>query len=204
MMENHSADKPFELDLADGGHLLYEPHLWPEVEAVRLYTMLRDHIPWEQRSINGWPEKRLTMWIGEFEYTYSGILRPAVQWNGDTLVIRRKVEKFVFGKSEDQFQGVLLNYYRDGNDKLGSHADDEETIKPNSPIASVSFGAVRKFVLRHRGNGQKLSLELGHGSCLVMSGTTQLFWKHEVPLETRIKEGRINLTFRQYLTQSSD
>jgi alkylated DNA repair dioxygenase AlkB len=166
-----------------------------------MFAELRDSIVWEQMTIRGHQEPRMTKWFGEFAYTYSGVTRPAVPWDEVPRAVqsvRSVVEREVFGTSAGQFNGVLLNYYRTGNDKLGWHADDEKDILRDSLIASVSFGAERRFILKHNHTGARHKITLAHGSLLVMAGTTQRFWKHCVPVEKRIEQGRINLTFRMY------
>jgi len=112
--------------------------------------------------------------------------------------VQSAVEREVFGTSTGWFNGVLLNYSRSGDDKLGWHADDEKDILRDAPIASVSFGAERRFILKHTHTGVRREITLAHGSLLVMAGTTQRFWKHCVPVERRIEQGSINLTFRMY------
>jgi alkylated DNA repair dioxygenase AlkB len=107
----------------------------------------------------------------------------------------------VFGESRGQFQGVLANLYRDGRDAMGLHADDEPELKPDAEIASVSLGAVRRFVLKPRDAAQApFELQPAHGSLLVMAGTTQRHWRHGVPRAARVSAPRINLTFRQYVS----
>jgi alkylated DNA repair dioxygenase AlkB len=143
----------------------------------------------------------MTKWFGEFAYRYSGVTRPAVPWDEVPHAVQSlqsAVEREVFGTSTGWFNGVLLNYSRSGEDKLGWHADDEQDILRDAPIASVSFGAERRFILKHTHTGVRRAITLAHGSLLVMAGTTQRFWKHCVPVERRIEQGRIHLTFRMY------
>jgi alkylated DNA repair dioxygenase AlkB len=97
--------------------------------------------------------------------------------------------------TKDSYQGVLLNYYPDGLAGMGWHADDEHDLAPNAVIVSISFGATRRFDLRHQ-DGEKLSIKLEDNSILIMSEELQQFWKHQVPIQRKIKEPRINLTFR--------
>lgn len=190
-----------DIQLADGGQLTYTPGFFPAPVADEMFAVLRDGLTWEQMKIYGHREPRMTKWFGEFAYTYSGITRPAISWDKVPQAlqsIRSAVEHKVFGTSAGQFNGVLLNYYRTGDDKIGWHADNEEGILRDSPIASLSFGAERRFILKHNDTGAHYDITLAHGSLLVMAGTTQRFWKHCVPIQRRIREGRINLTFRMY------
>jgi alkylated DNA repair dioxygenase AlkB len=107
------------------------------------------------------------------------------------LEIKTQVEELTKGS----YQGVLLNYYPDGLAGMGWHADDERDLVPNAVIASVSFGATRRFDLRHR-DGETHSINLEDGSVLIMAGELQQYWKHQVPVQRKVKEPRINLTFR--------
>jgi alkylated DNA repair dioxygenase AlkB len=194
-------NRPAVIQLANGGELTYIPGFFPDRVADEMFAELRDGIPWEQIKIRGHLEPRMTKWFGEFAYRYSGVTRPAVPWDEVPQAVQSvqsAVEREVFGTSTDRFNGVLLNYYRSGDDKIGWHADDEKDILRDSPIASVSFGAERRFILKHNQTGERREITLAHGSLLVMAGTTQRFWKHCVPVERRIKQGRINLTFRRY------
>jgi alkylated DNA repair dioxygenase AlkB len=115
------------------------------------------------------------------------------KWNSLLTYIKEKVEDFMKVK----FTTVLLNYYRDGNDSNGWHADNEKELGKNPIIASVSFGAKRVFQMKHNSiKEQKFKIELEHGSLLIMKGTTQHFWKHQIPKSTKNVGPRINLTFR--------
>ncbi|NJM77172.1 MAG: alpha-ketoglutarate-dependent dioxygenase AlkB [Acaryochloridaceae cyanobacterium RU_4_10] len=135
--------------------------------------------------------QRQSAWYGTADYRYSGQVKTAQPWLPVLLDIKTQVEDL----TKDSYQGVLLNYYPDGLAKMGWHADDERDLVPNAAIASVSFGATRRFDLRHR-DGEKLSIDLEDGSVLIMAGELQQYWKHQVPVQRRIKEPRINLTFR--------
>ena len=183
-------------DLADGGELLYAPAFFDTTTADALFAELRDGIPWEHARIRGVPQKLATYWIGAVPYAYSGQMRPAAPWRPGPRAIADAVEPIVLGDAGERFEGVLLNYYQNGDVKLGFHADDEPMIVPDSPIASVSLGAPRRFVLRLDATRETHELTLAHGSLLVMAGTTQRFWKHAVPPQ-RGAWPRINLTFRR-------
>jgi alkylated DNA repair dioxygenase AlkB len=135
--------------------------------------------------------RRQSAWYGTADYRYSGQIKTAQPWLPVLLEIKTQVEEL----TKDSYQGVLLNYYPDGLSGMGWHADDERDLVPNAAIASVSFGATRRFDLRHR-DGEKLSIDLEDGSVLMMAGELQQYWKHQVPVQRRVKEPRINLTFR--------
>lgn len=135
--------------------------------------------------------RRQVAWYGTADYRYSGQIKTAQPWLPVLLEIKTQVEEL----TKDSYQGVLLNYYPDGLAGMGWHADDERDLVPDAAIASVSFGATRRFDLRHQ-DGEKLSIDLEDGSVLIMAGALQQYWKHQVPVQRKIKESRINLTFR--------
>ena len=135
--------------------------------------------------------RRQTALYGTKDYRYSGQIKLAQPWLPVLLEIKAQVEEL----TKDSYQCVLLNYYPDGLAGIGWHADDERDLTPNSAIASVSFGATRRFDLRHQ-DGEKISVNLEDGSVLIMAGELQQYWKHQVPVQRKIKEPRINLTFR--------
>jgi alkylated DNA repair dioxygenase AlkB len=138
--------------------------------------------------------RRTSSWYGTADYRYAGQIKIAQPWLPVLLEIKTQVEEL----TKDSYQGVLLNYYPDGLAGIGWHADDERDLVPNAAIASVSFGATRRFDLRHK-DGEKLSINLEDGSVLIMAGELQQYWKHQVPVQRKIKQPRINLTFRVML-----
>ncbi len=184
------------ISLSDGGELVYQPHLYASDRADALYRSLRFETTWERHP----PKPRLLYWAGDFDYRYSGITHRRAPWTPMLSALRSDVERSCFGNSQGQFQGVLMNFYRNGSDSVAWHADNERMIRTDSPIASLSFGQPRLFVLRHQSNRAQPVYEflLEHGSCLIMRGTTQRFWEHCVPKQADVSQGRINLTFRQY------
>ena len=107
-------------------------------------------------------------------------------------MLRERIERATGAR----YNSVLANLYRDGNDSNGWHADDEASLGPQPTIASLSLGATRRFLLRHRADGTTVELALEHGSLVVMAGLSQKCWKHTIPKERRVREPRINLTFR--------
>ena len=139
---------------------------------------------------------RLNAWYGDADcsYSWSGITMTPNQWNSTLHDIREKVN----GVASEQFKSVLANFYRDGNDKVDWHADDEEVLGQAPVIASVSLGATRKFRIRRKDRSEKATdIFLRSGDVLVMRGLTQLLWEHEVPRSKKVKEPRVNLTFRK-------
>jgi len=137
---------------------------------------------------------RLSCWMGDKNavYGYSHTVMQPVAWDSKILHIKQKIENV----TNESFNSVLINYYRDGKDSNGWHSDDEPELGVNPVIASLSLGAPRDFHLRHKTN-KKLThkMSLTSGSLLVMSGTTQQYWQHHIPKRAKA-EGRINLTFR--------
>jgi alkylated DNA repair dioxygenase AlkB len=132
------------IELADGGRLRHVPGFVEPTLATNLYQWLHDGVPWEQLRFRGHPEPRLTCWMADFPYRYSGVTRKPAPWLPLVRALASTVEKVTFGEIEGQFQGVLLNYYRSGLDKIGLHADAEPDLRPGAPIASLSLGATRR------------------------------------------------------------
>jgi len=184
--------------LRDGGWIRYWTDFLPTLEADQFFEALRREVPWEQFRNRLWTFPRLTAFTGDAGviYRYSGVQHAGSGWTPSLLDIRRRVEQVTAAS----FNGVLLNLYRDGSDSMGRHADAESELGPNPLVASVSLGAVRTFVLRHTASKEKRTLDLAHGSLLVMGGTLQHHWVHELP-KTKDQVGeRINLTFRRFIT----
>jgi alkylated DNA repair dioxygenase AlkB len=184
--------------LRDGGTLLYAPAFFPTKEAAALFRALRDGTAWKQEVGRGRPFPRLTAWYAGagVAYRYSGVTHIGAGWTDTLLEVKSRVE----ATAGTAFNSLLVNLYRDGRDSIGMHTDAEPELGTNPVVASVSLGAVRRFVLKHKQSGEKLALDLAHGSLLVMGGTSQHHWLHGVPkTETDVGE-RINLTFRNILT----
>lgn len=185
-------------DLIDA-QVSYVPSFIGFEEANELFNKLINDISWQQDDIVVFGKKfqqpRLTALYGNDgkSYSYSSLTMFPNKWNSLLMYIKEKVEEFMNVK----FTTVLLNYYRDGNDSNGWHADNEKELGKNPIIASISFGAKRVFQMKHNTNkDQKFKIELENGSLLIMKGTTQHFWKHQIPKSTKKVGPRINLTFR--------
>lgn len=177
----------------------YYPNFFNTVRANELFEKLKTEIPWQQDTITVFgkshPQPRLTALFGNEgkPYGYSNIVMQPHHWNPLLMFIKNEVEEVC----HEHFTTVLLNYYRDGRDSNGWHADNEKELGRNPVIASVSFGAERVFHLQHNTiKEQKLKINLEHGSLLIMKGSTQHFWKHQIPKTTKEIGPRINLTFR--------
>ena len=166
-----------------------------------LLKQLPEGLPWRQPVVRVYgrshPVPRLTCWIGDpgCHYRYSGLLEPPLPWSEPLLNLRRQVEAHL-GVA---FNSLLLNRYRHGQDCMGWHADDEPELAPNHPIASLSLGATRTLRFRPRPGGtggETFGMELHHGDLLVMHPPTQSHWHHALPPRQRVREERLNLTFR--------
>jgi alkylated DNA repair dioxygenase AlkB len=179
----------------DGIARLHEGAL-AEADALRLFDQLMALTDWRQEiaTLMGRrvPIPRLTAWHGVAGYVYSGIRMTPAPWNPPLLEIKAVAEAC----AGQAFNSVLLNFYRDGRDSVSWHADNEPGLGRNPVIASVSLGATRRFQMKHRERDERLSLDLPSGSCLVMAGSTQHHWLHQVPKTSRPVGPRINLTFR--------
>lgn len=177
----------------------YFPNFFDGIRSNELFEKLKNEIPWQQDNITVYgkthPQPRLTALFGNEgkPYSYSNIVMQPHQWNPLLMFIKNEIEEVC----NENFTTVLLNYYRDGKDSNGWHADNEKELGRNPVIASVSFGAERFFHLQHNTiKEQKLKIKLEHGSLLIMKGTTQHFWKHQIPKTAQEIGPRINGTFR--------
>lgn len=138
--------------------------------------------------------KRKVAWYGNqpFEYTYSGSTKRALPWTEELLELKNKIEE----ETGEEFNSCLLNLYHDGSEGMGWHSDDESDLKKNGTIGSLSLGAKRKFVFKHKTTKEKVEVFLDHGSLLLMKGETQRYWLHTLPPTKKVKSPRVNLTFR--------
>ena len=204
-MQNQLAEFEIErLSLIDADLLL-----WRQVDLGRSYaTLLQaiiDDSAWRQEEITvyGKPylQPRLSAWYGELAYSYSGIRLDPLPWTPTLLDIKLRVEALV----DHEFNSVLLNYYRDQNDGMGMHSDDERELGPHPVIASLSLGEERYFLLKHRSRKdlKTVKLALPAGSLLLMQGETQQYWRHGINKERQPCGPRINLTFRSIRSLTS-
>lgn len=189
-------------DALVGAELWFAPDWLEAGQADALFAELQGSIEWETHRIRLFGREvdtpRLSSWIGDegAAYTYSGTRFQPRPWPSALVGIRRR-----FAHELDcRFNSVLANRYRDGRDYMGWHSDNESALGPHPVIASLSLGATRRFVLKHRlESSRKLELPLPHGSLLVMRGDTQANYKHSLPRTARPAGERINLTFRRIL-----
>ena len=151
---------------------------------------------WRAEVVTVWGKQhlqpRLTAWHGEAAYAYSGLKLEPLPFTALLLEIKAAVEL----ASGYRFNSVLLNYYRNERDSMGMHSDDERELGPNPAIASVSFGATRTFILKHKRTKRTVKLDLTSGSLLLMAGCTQANWVHGINKHSRPINPRVNLTFR--------
>ena len=186
----------------DGTATLYEDFLDFEF-ALRAFNQIRDESDWEQPEItifgNTVLEPRLSTWHNELGegYKYSGVMRRAQPFSEILSDIRNRCAEV----TNTQFNSALVNFYRNGQDGVGWHSDNEACNGPEPTIASVSLGATRRFDLRHRKTGETIKIQLRSGSLLVMAGKSQQCWVHQVAKTKRIHEPRINLTFRRVIPE---
>ncbi|MEO6522824.1 MAG: alpha-ketoglutarate-dependent dioxygenase AlkB [Mucilaginibacter sp.] len=180
-------------------YLIYLPGLFSESESNRLLQKFIAETPWKQTSIKIYDKEvlspRLTAWYGDVapgSYLTEKIT-DANPWTNELLMIKAKVEPL----AGMQFNSVLLNYYRDGNDSVAWHSDKGAVADKKMVVASVSFGQVRGFDIRNKQNhAEKYSVKLESGSFLLMKAGLQEYWEHRIAKSTRAMQPRVNLTFR--------
>lgn len=193
--DNINDEEPIKIN---NGSYIYIPKYFNKFEADFFLNDFINNIAWEQQTMNMYgkivPFPRLTTWYGDDDkpYTFSGITLQPHPWNESLLKIKNKIEPLC----GVNFNSVLLNRYRDGNDSISWHTDAEKELGKNPVIASVNFGEERVFQLKHIETGQRIDIPLKHGSLLIMMGELQHFWKHQVPKSKKPMNERVNLTFR--------
>jgi alkylated DNA repair dioxygenase AlkB len=181
------------------GLLDYRPNLFSAEESAYLMQKLIAEMPWQQRVVKMYDKHvltpRLTVWVGDpgTDYSFSGEKHDPLPWTEELLMIKNKVEPL----ADTKFNSVLLNYYRDGNDSVAWHSDNENALGKHPVVASVTFGQVRSFDIRNKkDHSQKYSIKLENGSYLLMKGNLQEFWEHRIAKTTKPMKARVNLTFR--------
>ncbi len=193
-------------DLFDGqenllpkdGTVNYFGQIMSDEEAHRYYSVLLNEIEWknDQAIIFGKliETKRKIAWYGDFPfaYTYSKITKTALPWTDTLLDLKKLAEK----KTGETYNSCLVNLYHDGSEGMAWHSDGEKQLKRHGAIASLSFGAERKFGFKHKETKEVISLNLASGSLLVMKNETQDYWLHRLPPTKKVNSPRINLTFR--------
>jgi len=185
--------------LPTDGEVYQYGKIFEDADATSLCTQLLETTFWQYDVLIIFGKKittkRKVAYYGDepFLYKYSGITKSALPWTEAMLYVKRKVESI----SQETFNACLLNLYHSGEEGMGWHSDDEAELQTGAAIASVSFGAERRFDFKHKVNGTKVSTILPNGSMLIMKGGCQQMWKHRLPPSKKILAARINLTFRK-------
>lgn len=184
--------------LPQGGTVNYYGTIMSFTQANHYYDALLKNIEWKndeaiifgKRMIT----KRKVAWYGDqpFEYTYSNTTKLALPWTKELLALKTLCEE----KTGETYNSCLLNLYHNGDEGMAWHSDGETDLKKNGAIASLSFGAERKFAFKHKKSKETVSLILENGSLLVMKDETQTHWLHRLPPTKRVQKARVNLTFR--------
>jgi len=181
-------------------HLVsYIPDVFTKSESAHLLTLLTNTVTWTQQEIMMYGKKlltpRLTAWYGDAgaDYSFSGTKFNPHPWLPELLEIKNRIEP----RAHAKFNSVLLNYYRDGNDSVSWHSDNERELGRDPIIASISLGQTRRFDLRKKDDhSRRYSIKLETGSLLLMKGDLQHYWEHQVPKSKAVMGPRLNLTFR--------
>jgi alkylated DNA repair dioxygenase AlkB len=188
-----------ELVPMQDAEVIFYRHLFVKSEADNILQKLTNEIEWRQEKMKIYGKEvnlpRLTAWYGDENksYTFSGISLNPLPWTSTLLYLKTRIEEF----AEVCFNSVLLNYYRSGSDGIAWHTDAEPELGKNPVIGSLSLGGTRRFMFRYIKNHElRQEIELTHGSFLLMAGSTQHFWQHQIPKTSKKVEPRINLTFR--------
>lgn len=180
------------------GNAQYYGKVFSSAEAESYYSALLNKIEWRNDEAMMFGKKIITKrkvaWYGEqaFNYTYSKITKKALLWTETLLALKNAAEQH----TSESYNSCLLNLYHNGSEGMAWHSDGEKDLKNNGSIASLSFGAERKFTLKHKGSKLKIDIWLENGSLLEMKGNTQTHWLHRLPPTKKIFKPRINLTFR--------
>ncbi|KIC63483.1 alpha-ketoglutarate-dependent dioxygenase AlkB family protein [Chryseobacterium taiwanense] len=191
------SDNPLNI-LPNDGTVHYYGKIFSEEKSDFYYDYLFNQIPWENDEAMIFGKliltKRKVAWFGEkpFEYTYSKRTKYAQFWTPELLELKQKCEEI----TGETYNSCLLNLYHDGSEGMAYHSDGEKDLKKHGAIASLTFGAERKFLFKHKATKEKVEIFLENGSLLVMKGTTQDHWMHRLPPTTKVKTPRVNLTFR--------
>lgn len=191
----------FKNYLPYNGEVNYYGAIFLEEEATIIFKNLLQDIPWKNDEVVLFGKhivtKRKMAWFANkpITYKYSGIARTAMVWNNLLYQIKHRVENI----TNEEFNSCLLNLYPTGDEGMGWHTDNENELLKNGSIASLSFGATRRFDFKHKKTKEKRSFQLKNGDLLVMKGETQKHWLHSIPKTKKVKTPRINLTFRQMI-----
>jgi len=191
-------DSPQRNRLPYDGTVHFYGFLLPEQQATHYFNQLLRSIEWKNDEAIIFGKKVITKrkiaWYGEkpFSYTYSNTTKFALPWTPELLALKALIEK----ETGETYNSCLLNLYHTGSEGMAWHSDGEKDLKKNGAIASLSLGATRKFLFKHKTSNEKVEFILESGSLLVMKDETQTFWLHRLPPTQLVHHARINLTFR--------
>ncbi|QSE98889.1 alpha-ketoglutarate-dependent dioxygenase AlkB family protein [Fulvivirga lutea] len=180
------------------GEVYYYGKVINQQDADNYFKVLMETLEWrnDEAYIFGkhYVTKRKYGWYGSrpYEYKYSNSIKKALPWTKELKELKNLTEKV----TSESYNSCLTNLYHDGSEGMAYHSDGEKDLKPNGAIASLTFGAERKFLFKHIESGETVTTFLEHGSLLVMKGTCQTYWKHRLPLTKKVHSPRVNLTFR--------
>ncbi|MCO5230326.1 MAG: alpha-ketoglutarate-dependent dioxygenase AlkB [Chitinophagales bacterium] len=180
------------------GIVQYYGKIMDSPTAINFYNILFNSIQWQHDEVMILGRKIITKrkvaWYGDkaYSYTYSNITKQAKIWTSYLLKLKNIVEAI----SKHTFNSCLLNLYHDGSEGLSYHSDNEKMLEENGAIATLSLGAERRFLFKHRMTQEKVEILLESGSLLIMKGNTQKHWLHSIPTSKKIFSPRISLTFR--------
>lgn len=186
--------------LNNDGLVEYYSDFLSQSDAEYYFNTLAEEIAWQHDQLLMFGKhittKRKVAWYANepYEYIYSNTKKTARTWTTSLKRIKEQVE-LSMGES---FNACLLNYYHNGDEGMGWHSDNEPMMLKHASIASISLGAQRSFMFRHKRKDTQHSIELENGSLLIMKDETQDHWKHQLPVRKRIHSARINLTFRHF------
>jgi alkylated DNA repair dioxygenase AlkB len=195
-------DPPINI-LPKDGSAHYHGVVFSEEETEHYLQSLLAEIEWKSDEAIVFNKRIVTRrkvaWYADqpFDYTYSKVTRTALPWTSNLLDLKNKVEEV----SGETFNSCLLNLYHSGEEGMSWHSDSEKQLKRNGAIASVSLGAERQFCFKHKQTKETHCSVLQHGSLLVMKGVTQTHWLHRLPPTKKVKQSRVNLTFRTIVAQ---
>lgn len=204
LLQNYLTGDSFKIPLPiieKDGLLVHVRHFIAHEEALDLHEQLLNELAWHTESIRIYGQSiqspRRLCWVGDREavYTYSGIVHHPLPWRPVLLEIKTRLSAF----TGQAFNSVLCNLYRDGNDSMGWHADNEKELGSDPVLGSLSLGETRIFRIRHRKTGETHSIDVENGSLIIMAGPLQQYWRHCVPRTGTAPKTRINLSFRKVL-----
>jgi alkylated DNA repair dioxygenase AlkB len=200
LLNNDTASNILHTD----GTVNYYGKILPSREANQYFDLLMQNILWKNDEVVIFGKhivtRRKAAWYGDsdYSYTYSNTTKQALAWTKELSDLKQIVEEY----AETKFNSCLLNLYHNGNEAMGWHSDDEKSLGKNNTIASLSLGAEREFLLKHKQTKRIASVALEHGSLLIMKDATQANWLHSLPKSKNVTQPRINLTFRKIVHQA--